>query len=383
MKKLTSHKQLNKIAKGTLAVALAGTFTFSASKAFADQTTNQQDHYQTVDLQSQTNAEASTPVQTTQTQETPSMLPGDFFYFAKKAFEKIQLALTFDNVKEAKLLANFASERLAEAQALFASGDQETAIKTINQALEDMKGSDTIVDSQKQSELSLDQEKVDTKETDHQAMNTDETKTEDVQSSANQVKSDDQTNREAATDENKDDQEVTEVKTTQAQNIVALTAAMEKVKNPVAKAALQRNIKKSYAKLAKKLDKVNSRLAKKETKKADSETEGTSVNTDENTNVAADSSVTATSNVGNTNASGDKNGSVYQTTTLPTKELEQPGKQAHQEMIQVKQAAKQEVKQTQQAAKQQIQQKREEVKSMVAEKKAEVKQKVDESKGNK
>lgn len=382
MEKLTSHKQLNKIAKGALALVLAGTFTFSASKAFADETTNQQDHYQTVDLQSGTNAEANTPAQTTQTQETPSLLPGDFFYFAKTAFEKIQLALTFDDVKEAKLLAGFASERLAEAQALFASGDQAAAIKTINQALEDMKDSDTIVDSQTQSESSPDQVKVDTKETD-QSTNTDVTKTDDEQSSTDQVKSDDQTNSETATNENKDDQVVTEVKTTLAQNIVALTAAMEKVKNPVAKAALQRNIKKSYAKLAKKLGKVNARLAKKETKNTDSETEGTPVNTDENTNVTADSSVTATSNVGNTDVSGDQNVSVDQTTTSPTKELEQPVKQAHQEMKQVKQTAKEEVKQTQQSAKQQVQQKREEVKSMVAEKKAEVKQKVDESRGNK
>lgn len=372
MKKQTSHRQLNKMAKGALAVVLAGSFTFTASQAFAAETTNQQDQYETVDLQSGTNPAANTTAQTTQTQDSPSLLPGDFFYFAKTAFEKIQLALTFDDVKEAKLLAGFASERLAEAHALFASGDQETAIKTINQALKEMKDADTIVDSQK----TTDQVNNDQKETDQQSSNTDETKKGNEQSNPDQIKTDDQTNSETS----KDDQEVSAVKDTLTHNIVALNAAMEKVKNPVAKAALQRNIDKTYAKLAKKLAKANAHLAKKQAMKAESGTEQTPVHTDENTNVTADTSVTTNSGVENTDASRNVNIAADTATSSSTKEHEQPVKQAHQEWKQVQQTAKQEVKHVQQAAKQQVHQKQAEVKSLVEAKKAEVKQTENEGK---
>lgn len=37
MKKLTSHKQMNKIAKRAFALVLAGTFMFSSSIAFAEE----------------------------------------------------------------------------------------------------------------------------------------------------------------------------------------------------------------------------------------------------------------------------------------------------------------------------------------------------------
>ena len=51
--------------------------------------------------------------------DVPTLVPGDFFYFTKMALEKIKLTLTFNDVKEAKLLSTYATKRLAEAEVLF------------------------------------------------------------------------------------------------------------------------------------------------------------------------------------------------------------------------------------------------------------------------
>jgi hypothetical protein len=357
LKKLTSHKQLNKIAKGALAMVFAGTFTFSATQAFAAETTNPQDNYQTVDIQTTANTteqttqtqESTTPAtetqdtttQETQTQETPSLVPGDFFYFAKIALEKIRLALTFDDVKQAKLLADYSSERLAEAQALFASGDQETAVKTINQALEDMKDADKLAADQNQTDPVSEQ----TSSTDGA--------TTDNSSTTDQAKDDKQ-----VTEENKN---VEEVNSTISHNIAALTAAMEKVKNPVAKAALQRNIEKSYAKIAKKMDK----LAKKKT---DEETDKTSAAGDENSTPVAEENVNGTTDTSvntNTGSEGSTNESAEPAAVQPATQTQPTVKHENKQIV-----------------KQEIQQKREEVKTFVEQKKAEVKQNAEEHKGN-
>ena len=58
------------------------------------------------------------------------------------------------------------------------------------------------------------------------------------------------------------DESLVEVEKMVSQNILSLQAAMEKVKNPVAKAALEKNIKKSYAKLAKKQAKFEEKARK-------------------------------------------------------------------------------------------------------------------------
>jgi hypothetical protein len=356
MKKLTSHKQLNKIAKGALAMVFAGTFTFSATQAFAAETTSPQDNYQTVDIQSETTADSNTTAQTTQSQdttapttetqnttaqETPSLVPGDFFYFAKIALEKIRLALTFDDVKEAKLLANYASERLAEAQALFESGEQEAAVKTINQALEDMKDADKLVADQTQTEPAA----AETSTTDDTAAQTDTT--------TDQAKEEDQ-----ATEDTKN---VQEVNTAISHNIVALTAAMEKVKNPVAKAALQRNIEKSYAKIAKKMDK----LAKK---KNDEGTDKTSGIEDETTAPVTEENVTGTTETSadtNTGSEAVTNDSAEAADVQPAAPTQPSVKHENKQIV-----------------KQEIQQKREEVKAFVEQKKAEAKQNAEEHKGN-
>lgn len=258
LKKYINQIEMNKIAKSALAMVLAGTFTFS-SAALANDTTT--DPAQTVEAPTVTpvtnDTVALTNDGTVQAKdetkvEAPKLVPGDFFYFAKLTFEKIKLMLTTDDVKEAALLATFASERLAEAESLFKEGKEDLAVEVIQKALEDMKVADSVVEEEKDT-TTVDGEKVVTE---------DQTKTDgDVVTKP----SDDKTTDNVAPIEDKpttDEEAVEEVKEILSQNIIALTAAMEKVKNPVAKAALQRNIEKSYAKLEKKLAKIEARLAK-------------------------------------------------------------------------------------------------------------------------
>ncbi|MDF2859536.1 MAG: hypothetical protein K0Q87_5387 [Neobacillus sp.] len=178
------------------------------------------------------------------------MVPGDFFYFTKILLEKIQLALTFDDIKEARLIAEYAAERLAEAEVLFAEGDEEAALDTITAAIEYMENTDDVVEEPPVEEPVEEQ-----------------TDLIDVELDVEVIDNDDVSPIEEPAVEVEDG-----IDALVSQNIIALTAAMEKVKNPKAKAALQRNIDKSYTKLAKKLEKQ----IKKEEKQLKKEEEVTS-----------------------------------------------------------------------------------------------------------
>jgi hypothetical protein len=256
LKNYINQKEMNKIAKTALAMVLAGSFTFS-SAALANDTTV--DSTQTVEAPTETPVTNDTVALTNDTTvqakddvkvEAPNLVPGDFFYFAKLAIEKIKLILTTDDVKEAALLATFASERLAEAESLFNEGKEDLAVETIKKALEDMKVADSVVEDEKAT--TVEGEKVE-----------DQTKTDgDVVTEPTEDTTTDKVAAPIVDEPTTDEEAVEEVKEILSQNIIALTAAMEKVKNPVAKAALQRNIEKSYAKLEKKLAKIEARLAK-------------------------------------------------------------------------------------------------------------------------
>jgi Domain of unknown function (DUF5667) len=357
LKKLTNHKELNKIAKGALAIVLAGSFTFSATNAFADG--NDQTANQTTGQQTTTTTQSDVSVNSIDKQETPSLLPGDFFYFAKIVFEKIQLALTFDNVKEAKLFAANASERLAEAHALFSSGDQQKAVDTLKSALEDMESADKVVEEQQVSKQ--DQVKEADQTTNDQVKNDEQKSTEDQESDkqatdGTKVTDDSTTKEDQASKEQTD---LKDVKNILSQNIAALTAAMEKVNNPVAKAALEKNIEKSYAKLAKKIEKWNKHLAKEQ--KKEEQKKVTQVSTDEKTSVETNTSAP--------NANENTNQNVN--TPVPSTTVKQV-EQADHERQTIQKAAHQEVQQIHQEAKQ----KREEIKSFVKEKKDDVKKEV-------
>lgn len=269
LKKYINQIEMNKIAKSALAMVLAGSFTFSSTQAFASDTTTTNgetvveapsetavtntDTTEVTNGTEVTNTEATTVTNADVEVKAPTLVPGDFFYFAKLTIEKIKLILTMDDVKEAELLATFASERLAEVERLFAEGKEELALETIEKALADMKLADKVVEEQKET-TTVEGEKTTTEgQTSPEAGNVTEPT----------VESTPETNAPATDATTEDVKAVEEVEEILSQNIIALKAAMEKVQNPVAKAALQKNIDKSYAKLKKKLAKIEARLAKK------------------------------------------------------------------------------------------------------------------------
>lgn len=269
-------KNLNVLAKSSLAVMLAGTFTFS-TPFIARAEENTKEKVETVDLQNltydQTNqvtSEKSTDISKEDKEENveavealkPSLLPGDFFYFTKMVLEKIKLSLTFDDVKEAELLSKFATERMAEAEALLAEGKEDLAIEAIKKAMKDMEVVGDLVDDENSAGKTSEDSKVGATEEvkpDGAAEGTTNATTEEVKPDGAAEGATNGTTDELETDKTTLD----EIEKSMRYNIIALTAALEKVKNPVAKAALERNIEKTYEKIAKQLEKLEKKVAKK------------------------------------------------------------------------------------------------------------------------
>jgi hypothetical protein len=232
-------KKQNKVVKATLALLVAGT-AFSATNVLAEEPMAPIE----VDLQIEGQAESNELAnKNDQILESPSLVPGDFFYFTKILLEKIQLALTVDDIKEARLIAEYAAERLAEAEVLFAEGDEEAALETMTSAIEYMENADDVVLEPTTEEPSEEQTDVIYEELEVEVIDND-----DASSKEETVVEED------------------EIEALVSQNIIALTAALDKVKNPKAKAALQKNIDKSYTKLAKKIEK-QIKKEEKQTKK--------------------------------------------------------------------------------------------------------------------
>ncbi|MDC3417383.1 DUF5667 domain-containing protein [Aquibacillus salsiterrae] len=172
--------------------------------------------------------------------EEPSLLPGDFFYFAKIMLENIRSAFTFNDYAKAKLYADFAAERIAEANALIAEGETDKAQELLKEAI------------QRQEEAN---ETSSSNEGDEQAQDTalrvempdqEVTTSEDVEISDEAEDSDDQAEVE----------EVDELDNRFANNIDSLLLVLEKIDNPKARAAIAKNIQKSFAKLDKKMEKL-------------------------------------------------------------------------------------------------------------------------------
>lgn len=269
-------KNLNVLAKSSLAVMLAGTFTFS-TPFIARAEENTKEKVETVDLQdltydqtNQVTSEKSTDISKEDKEENveavealkPSLLPGDFFYFTKMVLEKIKLSLTFDDVKEAELLSKFATERMAEAEALLAEGKEDLAIEAIKKAMKDMEVVGDLVDDENLAGKTSEDSKVGATEEvkpDGAAEGTTNSTTEEVKPDGAAEGATNGTTDELETDKTTLD----EIEKSMRYNIIALTAALEKVKNPVAKAALERNIEKTYEKIAKQLEKLEKKVAKK------------------------------------------------------------------------------------------------------------------------
>lgn len=155
---------------------------------------------------------------TEKTDKTPNLLPGDFFYFIKSIYENIRLSITADNVKEAGLLAEFAQERLSEAAALHAKGETEKSEKALQKSFENQQVAIELVATEAEEE-----------------------------------------------NEGEDLQQAAEVKSDLQHNILALTSALEKVKNPQAQKSLLKNIIKSFGKLEKKLAKLENKASEEPT----------------------------------------------------------------------------------------------------------------------
>lgn len=195
-------------------------------------------------------------------EERPSLIPGDFFYFVKQSIENIQLALTFDDYKEAQLLAKFAEERIKEANALIAAGDTEGAVETLQKAIEQQEESMATMAAIEDEAKEEDNEEGNEENSIDLDANENENTNEDEDEDADEGTENDGNTDE--TDESNDDQNSrnnSDAKYTQ--NIDSLLKAMEKVDNPNAQKALSRNIERSFGQMQKKLDKAEQVQEKK------------------------------------------------------------------------------------------------------------------------
>ncbi|MBW3114119.1 MULTISPECIES: DUF5667 domain-containing protein [Bacillaceae] len=359
-------KKQSKIMKSSLAVLVASSISFPSSLAFAN---SNDENFDSIKLEQGTTNEtvavnddamlnsAKKEIENLkESTETPSLLPGDFFYFAKVAIEKIQLAFTMDDAKEAKLLAEYASERLAEVEALFKDGKQEEAIDALNNAIEMIE--------QSEDQWSDDESEEDSTVEDKEEADSDETVVEeddatDEDSVIEEEKADD-TDIEEKTEENSDD--MSEMEEMMAQNILSLKANLEKVKNPKAKAALQKNIEKSYMKLAEKLAKIEEKAARKAEAEEKTEAEDelnieeTTVENNEAVEADAKESVDETTEV---EVKEEKAAPVTVNPRVEKKEAKSEWKNQHKE---IKQEAKEARKQEKEEAKEYNKKKNEEKK---------------------
>jgi hypothetical protein len=187
-----------------------------------------------LEIEEATTDSESADVSVEEETEAPSLVPGDFFYFVKLMSEKIRLAFTFDDYKEAKLLADFAAERIAEANSLIADGKSEEAAELLKAAIETQEQVNEVIPESEEAP------EVVTNVTDGEET-------------------------EAATPET--DSEATEVEKKLAHNIDALMVVLAKVENPKAQQAIMKNIQKSFVKLDKKITKIEEKQAKLAKKK--------------------------------------------------------------------------------------------------------------------
>ncbi|MGM7682332.1 DUF5667 domain-containing protein [Cytobacillus sp. Hm23] len=208
------------IRNGIIACALVGVIAVAGTIAHANE--NNTDIESTISLN--TNS------------EDPNTIPGDFLYFIKIALEKIQLAISFDDMYDAELLARFSSERLLEAEKLIANGDKDLAEELILKATKLIDDSEGIIEDRQDKEA----------------------KSRSEEDSNNEIYGDSsQPNIDNNGDTNIEQQdEMTDIKTQLAQNIISLTAALEKVGNNNAQEALKKNIEKSYKRIGDKMTKL-------------------------------------------------------------------------------------------------------------------------------
>ncbi|GAA0489877.1 hypothetical protein GCM10008986_14730 [Salinibacillus aidingensis] len=177
--------------------------------------------------------------------DDPGLVPGDFFYFVEAIAEKVQLALTFDDTAKAELISQFANERIAEANALFDAGDTDGAIQLLNQALENQElALDYVADDELADGTAQEEEAP-----------TDGTNT-GIMPSKDEEQPEDETVHEETETEDPAAELRDELESHFSRNMTALLLAMEKVENPTAKAALAKNVEKTFARMEKRAGKA-------------------------------------------------------------------------------------------------------------------------------
>ncbi|HWO74922.1 MAG TPA: DUF5667 domain-containing protein [Bacillus sp. (in: firmicutes)] len=324
--------------KQTSAAMVAGTMIFSSSAALANE--------ESVSLNQVNEQEEVTTAD-------PGLTPGNFFYFLDKFFENVSLLLTFDDTEKVQKYAEYASEKIAEAEELFNAGDEELAIETLNNALEYMSQAEEDAANEEETDES-------TEDQENTEEGTDET--EGTEDDASDVTEDEATDE--ATEEASEDQvlQVT-LEDLQTQNIIALTHALENVKNPTARAALERNIEKTYAKIIKKLEKLGFEveLVEEETEEtANTDETATTDETTEETNVteeAAEETTEATETaVEEESTETDESVTEEKVESPAVNKAKEEKKAAKEEAKEVKQEAKEEKK----AAKEEVKQEKKE-----------------------
>lgn len=135
----SSRSKSSVVAKGLVAgMLLVGINVAGAATAFADtaQSSNSTNQTTTNSTNTTVAVQNSTAAGST-TDASAGTLPGDFFYFIKTTVENIRLAFTFHDVAKAELLAQYAQQRIAEANALIAKGETTLAQQTLQQAVTD------------------------------------------------------------------------------------------------------------------------------------------------------------------------------------------------------------------------------------------------------
>ncbi|TYP79243.1 DUF5667 domain-containing protein [Paenibacillus methanolicus] len=239
------------LAKTTVVSLLA--FSFGTATAWADET----------NTQSALTADAAVTASMTDIgEDAPSLRPGDFFYFVKTMYERIQLAFANDDMEEAILLAQFAQERLAESAALLEEGKTQIAEVALQRSLAEQQLAVETAASVVGAEPAVPAVPAG-QETQAVVAALAGAETGDSPADADET----ETSTEEA--ESVEPAVADKVKHSLQHNIMALTAALEHVNNPKAQQSLLKNITKSFAKLEKKLTRLSGKSAASTTSETD------------------------------------------------------------------------------------------------------------------
>lgn len=200
-------------------------------------------------------AENDTVSSTDQKEEAPALVKGDFFYFVKTTVEKIQLLLTTDKVKEAELLSEFAQERIHEARELIKDGKEDLAKETIKEALGQMENAQGQLDGKLPTvtEPTTSETTTESTVTTKPAEDSTEVEKEDQEKAETEKENVEKHEKQKLTKEQK---EIAKIQHHLNNNLLVLANVLDQVKNPKAKAAIAKNIEKSFNKISERLEKV-------------------------------------------------------------------------------------------------------------------------------